>query len=292
MYGDLYIHFFCHAQAVINRGRRGAPVFVQLEAHHPGAYLLAQGLGQAGVAFAQKTQIHGEGIGRLQHAVNMPRAGCTGGGKGTSGRPGAAAYHGGDARHQRFFNLLRADKVNVGINTACGDDHAFTGNHLGACANRDGDAGLYIRVTGFADARDITALDTNIGFDDAPVVYDQGIGNHRVRNLGRQTLTLAHTIADDLAAAKFHFFAIESVVFFNLYPKLGISQPDFIAHGRAKHFRIGTFIHLDTHFKAPITRAAKPYTFLSPASLTSCTVRVWPGSKRTAVPAAIFRRQP
>jgi hypothetical protein len=36
----------------------------------------------------------------------------------------------------------------------------------------------------------------------------------------------------------------------------------------------------------------KPNTLRSPARSTSSTVRRWPGSKRTAVPAAMFRRMP
>ncbi len=36
----------------------------------------------------------------------------------------------------------------------------------------------------------------------------------------------------------------------------------------------------------------KPNTRRAPASATSSTVRDWPGSKRTAVPAAMFRRMP
>ena len=41
---------------------------------------------------------------------------------------------------------------------------------------------------------------------------------------------------------------------------------------------------------APITWPLKPNTLRSPARATSSTVRVWPGSKRTAVPAAMLRR--
>ena len=42
-----------------------------------------------------------------------------------------------------------------------------------------------------------------------------------------------------------------------------------------------------TPHSAPITFPWNPYTFRSPASATSVTSRVWPGSKRTAVPAAM-----
>ena len=42
----------------------------------------------------------------------------------------------------------------------------------------------------------------------------------------------------------------------------------------------------------PITSCRKPGDLALPANGTSCTSRVWPGSKRTAVPAAMSRRWP
>ena len=42
----------------------------------------------------------------------------------------------------------------------------------------------------------------------------------------------------------------------------------------------------------PMTRPLKPFYPRSPSSATSSTVRHCPGSKRTAVPAAMFRRKP
>lgn len=49
----------------------------------------------------------------------------------------------------------------------------------------------------------------------------------------------------------------------------------------------------DSHHRdhsGPMTSPAKPKTRRSPARATSRTLRVWPGSKRTAVPAAMSRR--
>ena len=56
---------------------------------------------------------------------------------GAGRRPGAAAEHRGDARHQRFLDLLRADEVDVAVDAAGGDDHAFARDHLGAGADRE-----------------------------------------------------------------------------------------------------------------------------------------------------------
>ena len=111
--GDLHVGLFGHAQAVADGCGRGAPVFVQLETNGTGVDLLVQRGGQAGIALAQKTQVHREGVGRLQHALHVPRPRRAGGGKGAGGRAGATAHHGGHAAGQGFFNLLRADEVDV-----------------------------------------------------------------------------------------------------------------------------------------------------------------------------------
>ena len=47
-------------------------------------------------------------------------------------RPGAAAEHGGDARHQGLFYLLRTDKMNMGVDTAGGGNLPFAGDRFGA----------------------------------------------------------------------------------------------------------------------------------------------------------------
>jgi hypothetical protein len=130
-----------HGQAVVDGRRRGAPVFMQLQADGAGRDLLAQRFELAGIALAQEAQVHREGVGRLQHAVDVFRARCAGGGKGAGGRAGAAAQHGGHAAGQRFFDLLRADEVDVAVDATGGDDHAFAGNDLGARADDDVHAG-------------------------------------------------------------------------------------------------------------------------------------------------------
>ena len=60
------------------------------------------------------------------------------------------------------------------------------------------------------------------------------------------------------------------------------------------HFSIGLIAYLCHCYssKSPMMAPLKPKTFLSPAKATSCTSRLWPGSNRTAVPAAISRRKP
>jgi len=190
-------------------------------------------------SLAEKTQIHRETFGRLQHLADMPGARRTGGRVGAGGRAGAATDHGGDARHQRLINLLWADEVNVRVDAASGENHALTGNHLGAWPDDDVDAGLDIRITGFADGLDVAILERHVGLDDAPPVDDQGVGDDRIRRLGAGTLTLPHAITDDLAATEFHFLAVAGQVLLDADPQFGIAQPDAVAGGWAIHFGIG-----------------------------------------------------
>ncbi len=147
-----------HIQAVADGRGRGAPVFVQLEADGPGVDLLVQRIGQAGVALAQKAQVHGEGVGRLQHALHVERAGRAGGGQRAGGGAGAAAQHGGHAAGQGFFDLLRADVVDVAVDAACGDDVALAADDLGAGADDDVHARLRVGVARLADGSDAARL--------------------------------------------------------------------------------------------------------------------------------------
>jgi hypothetical protein len=84
----------------------------------PGLDLLVQRGRQACVALAEEAEVHREGVGRLQHALDVPRAWRRGGGEGAGGRAGAAAEHGGHARRQRLLDLLRADEVDVAVDAA------------------------------------------------------------------------------------------------------------------------------------------------------------------------------
>src|SRR5690606_10834149 len=140
---------------------------------------------------------------------------------------------------------------------------------------------------------DATPLDGHVGLDDAPVVHNEGIGDHRVRDLGREPLALAHAVPDDLAAAELHFLAVDRPVGFHLDPELGVGEAHPVADGRPVHLRIGLPRQShDASGSVPITRPWKPTTRRSPASRTSVTVRVCPGSKRTAVPAGMSSRHP
>ena len=238
---DRHLHVECisHAQTAVDRRRGGAPVFVQLHAHGTGLNLLFQRVRQAGVALAEKAQVHRKAFGRLQHLADVPGTGRTGGCVGAGGRAGAATDHGGDARHQRLINLLGANKVNVRVDTASGEDHALARDDFGTRANDDIDTGLNVRVTRLADSLDVAILDRHIGLDHAPPIHNQGVGDDGVRRLGAGALALAHAITDDLATTELHFFAVAGQILLDADPQLGITEADAVAGGRAVHFRIG-----------------------------------------------------
>jgi predicted secreted Zn-dependent protease len=55
----------------------------------------------------------------------------------------------------------------------------------------------------------------------------------------RGCLGLAHAVADHLAAAELHFFAIGGEVLLDLDEELGVGKADLVADGRAEHGGIG-----------------------------------------------------
>jgi hypothetical protein len=70
--------------------------------------------------------------------------------------------------------------VNVGVNAACGEDHAFARDRLGAGANDDIDIVLNVGIARFANFDDAALFNAHVGFDDAPPVQNQGVGNYGV----------------------------------------------------------------------------------------------------------------
>ena len=99
---------------------------------------------------------------------------------GAGGRPGAAADHGGDAGHQRFVDLLRADEMDVGVDAAGGDDQPSPAMTSVPAPMTMVDAGLDVRIAGLADAGDAAVLDADVGLDDAAGVEDQRVGDHDI----------------------------------------------------------------------------------------------------------------
>ena len=124
-----------------------------------------------------KCEVHRKCVCRFDHAREMPRPRRAGGGERSRRRTGAASQHGGDARHQRFVDLLRADEVNVRVEAARGDDLAFRRDDLRARPDDDIDIRLDVRIAGFSDSGDPPVADADIGFHHAPVIENDRIGD-------------------------------------------------------------------------------------------------------------------
>ncbi len=117
------------------------------------------------------------------------------------------------------MRLLRADEMNVGVETARGEDQPFAGDDLGGDADHHvlRDAGHDIRIACLADAGNQAAFDADVGLVDSGVVHDEGIGDDAVERVGiTDAGRLSHAFANDFSAAKFAFVAIRRVVLLDL----------------------------------------------------------------------------
>ena len=147
--------------------------------------------------------------------------------------------HRGDAGHQRVLDLLRADEMNVAVEPSRGEDLALARDDVGAGANNDGNAGLDVGIAGLADSADIAFLDGDVGLYDPPMIDDQRIGDHGIGcALSVGDLRLAHAVTDHLAAAEFHFLAVDGEILLNLDDEIGVRQPHTVAGGRPEHVGI------------------------------------------------------
>ena len=238
-------------QAAIDRGRRRAPILVQLQRAGAGLDHLLERRRPRGIALAGEAEIDRKRVGGLDHARDVPRARRAGGGVGAVRRAGAAAEHRGDARHQRLVDLLRADEMDMRVEAAGGEDLAFAGDDLGARPDDDGHARLDVGIAGLADGEDLAVLDADIGLDDAPMVENQRIGDDGVdRALPVGDLRLAHAVADHLAAAEFHLLAVDGEILLHLDDEIGVGEPHAVAGGRAEHVGIDVAADLGRHDEA------------------------------------------
>ena len=103
----------------------------------------------------------------------MPRSGRASGCIGAFGGTGTAAHHGRYTAHQGILDLLRADEVNMHIEPAGGEDAAFSRDRFRTGPHNNIDAWLHIGVSSFADTGNLAVLDSDIGFDNTPVIEDQ-----------------------------------------------------------------------------------------------------------------------
>ena len=126
--------------------------------------------------------------------------------------------------------------MDVRIETAGRENLALTRDYLGARADDNRHIRLDIGIAGFADRVNPSLFQSDVGFDDAPMVEDQRIGDHRVdRALPIGDLALPHAIADHLAAAELHLLAIGGEILLHLDDDVGVGKPNPIPGGRTEH---------------------------------------------------------
>ena len=197
--------------------------------------------GLAVLPLPEKAEIHRQAVGGLEHHPQMMRAGRAGRGAGARRRAGAAADERRQPAGQGVEGLLRADEVDVRVDSAGGEDQPFAGDGFGRHADDHAriDAFHDVGVAGLADAGDQAVLDADVGLVDAGVIDDQGVGDHAIEGVGlAHAGGLAHAVAEHLAAAEFALVAIDGEVVFDLQPQLRIAEADFVAGGRAVDFRV------------------------------------------------------
>src|SRR5262249_55172233 len=122
------------------------------------------------------------------------------------------------------------------------------------------------------------------------------VRDHRVGGGVAGALALSHAVADHLTPAELHLLAVAGVVTLDLDHQIGVAQAHAIAGRRSVHLCVGATID-GLHASGlpssrPMTSPGTPCTTRAPSWATRSTVRVCPGSKRTAVPAAMSSRNP
>jgi hypothetical protein len=84
----------------------------------PASTCSRSGAATPAVALAEEAEVHSVSLRCLKHAVQVPASGRARGrecaGRGSS----AAAEHGGDAGAECLVDLLRANEMNVGVDSA------------------------------------------------------------------------------------------------------------------------------------------------------------------------------
>ena len=226
-------------KAAVDRGRRRAPVLVQFERAGAGLDLLDQRGGLGGVALAGEAEVHRIGVGGLDHALDVPGAGRAGGGEGAGRGPvpppsievtpdiSASSICCGQ---MKWMWVSKPPAVRIlpspAITSVPGPDD-------------DGDAGLDVGIAGLADGGDEPVLQADVGFDDPPMVEDDGVGDDGVDGAPRVGgLRLPHAVADHLAAAELHLLAVSGEILLDFDHELGVGEADAVAGRGAEHLGV------------------------------------------------------
>src|SRR5260370_38777689 len=122
------------------------------------------------------------------------------------------------------------------IEAAGREDLAFAGDHLSAGTDDDGNVRLNVRISSLPDTENIAILDADIRLHDPPMVEDEGIGDDGVDGaILVGDLALAHAVADDLAAAEFHFVPVDREILLDFDDEISVGEPNPVARSRTEH---------------------------------------------------------
>ena len=70
--------------------------------------------------------------------------------------------------------------MDMAVNSTSSDDHAFCCDHFCCRTHHNCHAWLNVRIPSLTNACDTTIFNTNIGFNNAPIINDQGIGQDSI----------------------------------------------------------------------------------------------------------------
>ncbi len=127
--------------------------------------------------------------------------------------------------------------MNVRVDAAGGDDQPFAGDGFGGDADDHAgrDAGHDVGIAGFADARDASTFDADVGLADAGPIHDERVRDDTVeRVFFADTGRLAHAIAQHFAAAELAFVAVHGVVAFDFGDELSVAKANPVTRGGAE----------------------------------------------------------
>ena len=239
MDGHLHIIFICYIQAMIDNCRSCTPVLMDLKSHGTCFDLFDQRLLIGAVSFSKESKVHRIFLCCLKHHFHVPWSRSTSCRIRSICRTGSSTDHCCHAGIQCTVDLLRADKVDMRINTTGCHDHTLSCKSLRRSAYRHTRCHTvhHAWVSCLTDSFDLAVLDTDICFDDSCTVHDQSVCDNEIKiSVCTGCLNrLSHTVTDGLTASEFNFITISGIVFFYLNDQICICQTYLISSCRAIH---------------------------------------------------------
>ena len=129
--------------------------------------------------------------------------------------------------------------MNMSVDAAGRNDHAFASNHFGSPTDHDRSTPAWMSgIAGIADPE----MRPSLMPISALTIPQWSRINALVMTVSSASSSsragLAHAIANDFAAAEFHFFAVDGEVFFDFDNELGVRQAHMVADRGSEHFHI------------------------------------------------------